>query len=109
MGRPLFPAPRLGAFPFRVANLAAFLEDLLHERIVGLGPARAPPILDSSRSALTSEQGADLFFQRRHSFLKRRSGHDGSPGKRDGKAGSAAFGKRPFTNVNAPEKKASSK
>ena len=79
MGLPLFPAPRLDTFPFRVANLAAFLEDLLHEIISGEDSARAAPILGASRPSVIGKQGADLSLECCHSFFKRRSGHDWTP------------------------------
>jgi len=75
MGWPLFPTPRLGTLPFRIANLAAFLEDLLHEIISGKDSARAAPILGPSRPSLIGHQGIDLPFECCHSFFKRRSGH----------------------------------
>ena len=109
MGLPLFPVPWLGTLPFRFANLAAFLEDLLHETIPRKGPAHAAPILDAARPALMGQQGADLFLQRRHSFLKRRSGHDGPPGKTDVQAVKAGFGKHPFANVQVTERSAGSR
>src|SRR2546421_5850618 len=75
----LFPASRLGTFPFRVANLAAFFEDLLHEIISGKNPARAAPGLGTSLPSVVGKQGTDLSFQCCHSFFKRRSGHDWTP------------------------------
>jgi len=79
MGLPLFPAPRLGTFPFRDANLAAFLEDLLHEFISGKDPARAAPILGTSHPRVMGKQSADLSLQCGHSFFKRRARHDWTP------------------------------
>jgi hypothetical protein len=81
MGLPLFPAAtlRLVPLPFRVADFAAFLEDLLHEVISGKDAARAAPILGTSRASVIGNQGVYLSFQCCHSLLKRRSGHDGTP------------------------------
>jgi hypothetical protein len=76
MGLPLFPAPRLGTLPFCVANLAAFLEDLLHEIISGKDSARAAPILGTSRPSVIGKQGMDVSLPCRHSFFKRSAGHD---------------------------------
>ena len=70
MGLPPFPAPRLGTLSFRLANLAAFLEDLLHEIISGKEPARAPPILGTSRPSVVGKQGTDLSLESRHSFFE---------------------------------------
>jgi hypothetical protein len=75
----LFPPSRLGTFPFCVANLSAFLEDLLHEIISGEGSARATPILDTRRLRVIGKQRTDLSLQCCHSFFKRRSGHDTTP------------------------------
>jgi hypothetical protein len=75
MGLPLFPAPRLNALSFRIANLAAFLKDLLHEVVASESSARSTPILGALRAGLIGEQGADLFLQRPHSFFKRCSRH----------------------------------
>jgi hypothetical protein len=52
--------PKPGTFPFRGANLAAFLEDLLHEIISGKDSARAAPIFGTSRLSVIGKQGADL-------------------------------------------------
>ena len=68
MGLPLFPAPRLGTLSFRLANLAAFLEDLLHEIIAGKDPARAAPILGTARPRAIPKQCTDLSLQFGHSF-----------------------------------------
>src|SRR5438128_1649792 len=78
MALPLFAAPA-GTLAFRVANLAAFLEDLLHEIVSGEGPARAAPIFGASRPSVIGKQGTDLSLQCGHSFFKRRSGHDWTP------------------------------
>jgi predicted DNA-binding antitoxin AbrB/MazE fold protein len=43
MGLPLFPTPRLCALSFRFTNLAAFLEDLLHESVFGEAKATRNP------------------------------------------------------------------
>jgi hypothetical protein len=47
-GMRLLAAESLGTFPFLVTDLAAFLEDLLHEVISGKDSARAAPILGTS-------------------------------------------------------------
>jgi hypothetical protein len=60
MGLPLFPASTLGTFPFHLANLATFLEDLSHEIVSGKHPAGAAPILGTSRPSLIGNEGADL-------------------------------------------------
>jgi len=62
MGLPLFPAPRLGASPLRIANLAAFREDLLHEIIARENSARMAPVFGASDSGVICKQGADLFL-----------------------------------------------
>jgi|SRR6266849_7139 hypothetical protein len=79
MGLPLFPAPRLGTLPFRVANLATLLEDLLHEIISSKDSARAAPILSTSRPGVIGKQGADLSLQCCNSFFNRSSWHDWTP------------------------------
>src|SRR5260370_37650107 len=74
-----FPGRRLGTLPFRIANCAAFLEDLLHEVIAGKGSARSAPVPGTPHTRVIGKQGTDLFLQCRHSFFKRRSGHDWTP------------------------------
>jgi hypothetical protein len=83
MGLPLFSAPRLGTLPFRGANLAAFLEDLLHEIISGKDPARAAPIPGTSRPSVSGKQGIDLSLKCCHPFFKRRGGHDWTPASKE--------------------------
>jgi hypothetical protein len=75
MGLPLFPAARLGTLLIRVANLAAFFEDLLHEIISGKSSARAAPILGTSRPRGIGKQGTNLSLQGGHTFFKRLLGH----------------------------------
>ena len=79
MGMPFFPAARLSPFPFRLANLAAFFEDLLHEIISGKGPARPTPILGTLCPRMIGKQGAHLSLQGCHSFFKPHSSHDCIP------------------------------
>jgi hypothetical protein len=59
----------LGALPFRRANLTACREDPLHEIISSEGPARAPPILSTSRLGVIGKQGGDLSLQGGHPFF----------------------------------------
>jgi len=79
MGLPLVYGPALGTFPFRLTNLAAFLEDLFHEIVSGKRSARAPPILGTSRVSLIGEQATDLFLECCYSLFKRRPGHGWTP------------------------------
>ena len=79
MGLLLFRGSRPGMLPFRIANLAAFLEDLLHEIISGKDSTRAAPILGPSRRELIGKQGTDMSLQCFHSFFKRHPGHDETP------------------------------
>jgi hypothetical protein len=69
----------LGTLPFRVANLAALLENLLHEIVSRKDPASAAPIFGSPRPGGIGKQGTNLSLQDCHSFFKRRSGHDWTP------------------------------
>jgi hypothetical protein len=69
----------LKSLPFRVANLAALLEDFLHQIISCEGSTSAAPILWVSRPSVIRKQGANLFLECGHSIFKRRSGHDGTP------------------------------
>jgi hypothetical protein len=80
---PLFPTSRHGALPFRIANLAPFLEDLLHEVIAGEDPTRTTPILGTARASPLGNQGADLFLKDGHSFFKRHSGHSWTPASKE--------------------------
>jgi hypothetical protein len=68
--------PGLGTLPLGLANLAACLEDLSHEIVVGEDPARPTPVFAASRVCVIGKQNADLSLQCCHSFFKRRSGHD---------------------------------
>src|SRR5712692_10309243 len=79
MGLPLFPAPRLGSLPVRIANLAAFLEDLLHQIISGKDSARAAPILGTSRPSVIRKQGIGASLQCGHPFFKRSARHNWTP------------------------------
>src|SRR6266851_4422524 len=76
---PLSPGARPGAFPFRVANLAAFLEYLLHQVVTGKSSAGAAPILESTIVRVIGQQSTNLFLQSCHSFFKCPSGHDRTP------------------------------
>ena len=60
MRSPLFPAPGLGTLSFRIANLAALLEDLLHEVVSSKDPARAAPILGTGSASVIGKQGTEL-------------------------------------------------
>jgi hypothetical protein len=73
------PTCELSTPPFRLANRAAFREDLLHEIIPGEGSARSAPILRTDHVGTIREQVTDLFLQCRNSFFKRHSGHRKAP------------------------------
>jgi hypothetical protein len=69
MGLSLLGASRPRTFPFRIPNLAAFLEDLFHKVIAREGSARPPPVFGAADTCGISEQRANLPLQCCHPFF----------------------------------------